>query len=151
MKCYISKFEANFSDWWLRHLLWNCPQLMVTGLADAKSTLGQVMAWCHQATSHYLSQCWPRSMLPYGIIRPQSVNSSHNVFLKWNGGYINILYMHYTYLHICCHLHNNDDILQRDITPLQTHWSYVSYTLRCQCRGIWIMYPLWMTKTSFFV
>ena len=27
------------------------------------TTLVQVMAWCHQATSHYLSQCWPRSML----------------------------------------------------------------------------------------
>ena len=25
------------------------------------------MAWCHQATSHYLGQCWPRSMSPYGI------------------------------------------------------------------------------------
>ena len=29
------------------------------------------MAWCRQATSHYLSQCWPRSMSPYGVIRPQ--------------------------------------------------------------------------------
>ena len=38
---------------------------------DGKSTLVQVMAWCHQATSHYLSQCWPRSLLPYGITRPQ--------------------------------------------------------------------------------
>ena len=27
------------------------------------------MAWCRQATSHYLSQCWPRSLLPYGVIR----------------------------------------------------------------------------------
>ena len=26
-----------------------------------KSTMLQVMAWCHQATSHYLRQCWPRS------------------------------------------------------------------------------------------
>ena len=25
---------------------------------DNKSTLVQVMAWCHQAPSHYLSQCW---------------------------------------------------------------------------------------------
>ena len=33
------------------------------------------MAWCHQATSHYLSQCSPRSMLPYGVTRPQWVNS----------------------------------------------------------------------------
>ena len=24
-----------------------------------KSTLIWVMAWCHQASSHYLSQCWP--------------------------------------------------------------------------------------------
>ena len=38
-----------------------------------KSTLVQVMAWCPQATSHYL-QCWPRSMSPYGITRPQWVN-----------------------------------------------------------------------------
>ena len=29
-----------------------------------QSTLVHVMAWCHQATSHYLSQCWPRSMSP---------------------------------------------------------------------------------------
>ena len=35
----------------------------------------QVMAWCHQATSHYLSQCWPRSWWPYGITRPQWVKS----------------------------------------------------------------------------
>ena len=41
-----------------------------------KSTLDQVMAWCHQATSHYLNQCWPRSLLPCGVTRPQWVNSS---------------------------------------------------------------------------
>ena len=33
--------------------------------SDDKSTLVQVMAWCHQATSHYLNQCWPRSLPPY--------------------------------------------------------------------------------------
>ena len=32
------------------------------------------MAWCRQATSHYLSQCWPRSLSPYSVIRPQWVN-----------------------------------------------------------------------------
>ena len=36
-------------------------------LTDDKSTLVQVMAWCRQATSHYLSQCWPRFMSPYGV------------------------------------------------------------------------------------
>ena len=41
---------------------------------DDQSTLVQVMAWCHQATSHYLSQCWPRSLSLYGITRPQWYN-----------------------------------------------------------------------------
>ena len=35
---------------------------MPLDLTDDKSTLVQVMAWCRQATSHYLSQCWPRSL-----------------------------------------------------------------------------------------
>ena len=47
---------------------------MPLDLTDDKSTLVQVMAWCRQAPSHYLSQCWPRSMSPYGVIRPQWVN-----------------------------------------------------------------------------
>ena len=42
---------------------------------DGKSTMVQVMDWCRQATGHYLSQCWPRSLLPYSIARPQWVNS----------------------------------------------------------------------------
>ena len=46
---------------------------MPIDLTDGKSTLVQVMAWCRQATSHYLSQCWHRSMSPYGITRPQWV------------------------------------------------------------------------------
>ena len=44
-------------------------------LSDDKSILVQVMAWCHQATSHYLNQCWPRSLPPYGVTRPQWVKS----------------------------------------------------------------------------
>ena len=42
--------------------------------SDDKSTLVQVMAWCRQAPSHYLSQCCPRSLSPYGVTRPQWVN-----------------------------------------------------------------------------
>ena len=38
-----------------------------------QSTLVQVMAWCHQATSHYLSQCWPRFLSPYGVTKPERV------------------------------------------------------------------------------
>ena len=47
---------------------------MPQDLTDDMSTLVQVMAWCRQATSHYLRQSWPESMSPYGIIRPQWVN-----------------------------------------------------------------------------
>ena len=48
---------------------------MSLDLTDDKSTLAQVMAWCRQATSHYLSQCCPRSLSPYGITRPHWVNT----------------------------------------------------------------------------
>ena len=39
-------------------------------LTDDMSTLVQLMAWCRPATSHYLSQCWPRSLSSYGVTRP---------------------------------------------------------------------------------
>ena len=32
MKFWICNFQMDFSDWWLRHLLWNCPNMIVTGL-----------------------------------------------------------------------------------------------------------------------
>ena len=40
---------------------------MSLDFADDQSRLAQVTAWCHQATSHYLSQCWPRFLSPYGV------------------------------------------------------------------------------------
>ena len=49
---------------------------MSLDLDDYQSILVQVMAWCRQATSHYLSQCWPRSMSPNGITRTQWVKLS---------------------------------------------------------------------------
>ena len=70
---------------------------MSLGFTDDKSTLAQVMAWCRQATSHYLNQCWPRSKPPYGITRPQWVlqkmqkmskphhNALNSVHIHWQG------------------------------------------------------------------
>ena len=46
--------------------------------SDDKSTLVQVMAWCRQAASHYLSQCCPRSLSPYGVTRPQWVKADQH-------------------------------------------------------------------------
>ena len=51
---------------------------MSLDLTDNKSTLVQIMAWCRQATSHYLSQCWPRSMSSHGVNRPQWVECINN-------------------------------------------------------------------------
>ena len=48
---------------------------MSLDFTDDQSTLVQVMALCRQATSHYLNQCWHRPMSPYGVTRPQWVNS----------------------------------------------------------------------------
>ena len=84
------KFEWNF-----RHVIFK-QILVVDGLGicceialiwmpldftDDQSTLVQVMAWCHQAANHYLSQCWHRSLSPSGITRPQWVNSLRLVML----------------------------------------------------------------------
>ena len=49
---------------------------------DDKSTLVQGMARCRQAMSHYLSQCWPKSLLQYGVTRPQWVNIKFCNILK---------------------------------------------------------------------
>ena len=54
---------------------------MSLDFTDDKLTLVQVMAWCRQATNHYLDQCWLSSMLPYGITGPQWV--SKNNFDNW--------------------------------------------------------------------
>ena len=53
----------------------NALRWMPQDLTDDKSALVQVMAWCHQATSHYLSQCWLSSLSPYGVARPQWVKA----------------------------------------------------------------------------
>ena len=77
------RFKVNFR-WVIFKLIlvvngWTCPHMSVT---YDKSTLVQVMAWCRQATSHYLSQCWPRSLSPYGVTRPQWVKPALNRELR---------------------------------------------------------------------
>ena len=61
---------------------------MPLDLTDDKSTSVQVMAWCRQATSHYLNQCWPRSPTPYGVTRPQWSQQKITKFFKYIFKYI---------------------------------------------------------------
>ena len=48
---------------------------MSSDLIVDKSTMVQLMAWCRQTTSHYLNPWWAWYLSPYGITRPQWVNS----------------------------------------------------------------------------
>ena len=69
MKFKKIDFEAKSIYWWLSSSCEIALGLMLLDLTDDKSTLVQVIAWCCQATSQYLSQCWPRFMSPYGVTR----------------------------------------------------------------------------------
>ena len=61
---------------------------MPLDLTDDMSTLVQVMAWFHQAASHYLSQCWPRSLSPHGVTKPLWVKIKHHCSSKISGVYM---------------------------------------------------------------
>ena len=54
---------------------------------DDQSTSVWVMAWCHQATSHNLSQCWPSSSSPYGISKPEWVKGIQGIKDEHIGAY----------------------------------------------------------------
>ena len=45
------------------------------------TTFVQVMAWYHQETSHYLSQCWLRSMSPYLMVSARQACLSQSYVL----------------------------------------------------------------------
>ena len=81
MKFYKCNFQTNFRGISCEiALIW-----MSLDFTDDQPTLVQVMAWCRQATSHYLSQCWPRSLSPYGVTRLQWVKIySHSIIVFCN-------------------------------------------------------------------
>ena len=66
-------------------------------------------AWCRKATSHYLSQCWPRSLSPYGMTRPQRVKYQIYHVIR-----IEVLHVFWIYDWALCR-----------------HCEWVSSTLRC--------------------
>ena len=82
-RCEWSKFQTNLKwsmaeGWGISY--WIGLRWMSLDLTDDKSTLIQVMAWCHQATSRCLNQCSPKSMLQYGVTRPQWVKQLGIIF-----------------------------------------------------------------------
>ena len=78
MKFYMRRLILVIDSWsisWEIVLRW----MSLDRTVDDKSRLVQVMAWCRQAGSHYLSRCWPRSLFPYGITGPQWFEA----WIKW--------------------------------------------------------------------
>ena len=66
----LSNFQANFIDWWMKYdwlAKFTSDEYISGPYTEDKSRLVQVMAWCCQATSHYLSQCCSRSVSPYEL------------------------------------------------------------------------------------
>ena len=72
----LGDFNGILHQWFLKQILvidgWGTScELALMWMSqeptDDKSTLVHVMAWWRQATSHYLNQCWPRSLTPYGV------------------------------------------------------------------------------------
>ena len=86
----------------LRSLYDNALRWMPQSITDDKSTLVQVMAWCRQATSYYMSQCWPRSMSPSGVTMPQWVNPSPKNSRKVNSIHCLCLSVHLSH-QFCLH------------------------------------------------
>ena len=80
------------------------------------------MAWCRQATSHCLSQCWPRSLSPYGVIRPQWVNTAR---LYGVGKYAN---HQVTVAYVCGT--GTTSIATRD------RWRHRTQTIACKLKGV---------------
>ena len=88
--------DSNFKCLFFKHILLNIVVSISSEIAlwwmpedliDEKSTLVQVMACCHQATSHYLNQCWPSSLTLNDITRPQWVNALRPRQNGWHFAY----------------------------------------------------------------
>ena len=83
----------------------NALRWMPQDLTDDKLTLVQVMAWCRQATSHYLNQCWLSFLSPYGVTRPQWVKkpdrrvvnclgcSLHKWIIMWKYNHYHLIFI----------------------------------------------------------
>ena len=113
---------------------------MSLDFTDDQSLLVQVMAWCRQATSHYLSQCWPRSLTLYGVTRPLWVTPSS----------LKSKHFHYDELFItgCTGSYRNDKWVNGMLLNGTVWMHYVLECAKCACvqnvavRSFKFHYPL---------
>ena len=82
----MCNFVAYSKDWHLEHSHWNCPH-ETHDFTDDKSKLALALAWCCQASSHYLDQYWQNSMSPYSFTRAHElIISDISIFMRYRKG-----------------------------------------------------------------
>ena len=79
--CAKWQWNALDSCYWIAPVVQSSNTVSCVSLSF-RTHLCVLAIWCHQARSHYLKQCWPRFMSPYGVTSPQWVNiESFSLFL----------------------------------------------------------------------
>ena len=79
---FADKSYMHFIDWKHLKLYWCFNKCVPGDVIGDKSTLVEVMAWCHQAPSHCLYQCWHRFIMPYGITKTQWVKADGTIVMN---------------------------------------------------------------------
>ena len=80
----IDNFHTHIKHWYLEveHFLWQCPELYATRPYWWWVNIGLGNGLMPPGTCHYLNQCWPRSMSPYAVSRPQWDNTVKSICTK---------------------------------------------------------------------
>ena len=78
----LQTIQMHFLEWKSWYFDQTSLKFIFLGPTDNNSVLVQIMVGCHTGTSHYLNQYRQRSMVPYGVTRPQCVNphSGNGIF-----------------------------------------------------------------------
>ena len=95
------------------------------------------MAWCRHAPSHYLSQCWLRSISPYGMTRPQWAEASTKCLaicrLHFQLHFLELKFSHPDtapshYLNWCCFIINltSTNISKQKVSFKKIHFKILS-------------------------
>ena len=90
---------------------------MPQNLTDDLSTLIQVMV-----IIHHMSQCWPRSMSPYGVPRPEWVN---------------------LWLHVFTHTISNLNLHFNSLAPGKLDWNFRYVIFQWNFSDSWFRHLLW--------
>ena len=104
----------------------------------------QTMAWCRQATSHYMSQCLPRSLAPYGVTRPQWVNLDiannllHVVWICPGNGLVPIRQQTFNRTH-----DDKDKMFKKWLHCINSNWKYVEYCNEKCTQVVWLIFFIW--------